>query len=49
MSLTMQAFRARLDAADAIRDTYAAILAQLTRLSRAQMNALRSELEWQPW
>jgi hypothetical protein len=49
MSLSMQAFHTRLFSAHAAPGPLQALLAQLTRLNREQIVALKSNLEWIQW
>jgi hypothetical protein len=49
MLLTMQAFHTYLFSTPDAYDALHALLARLTRISPAQMVALKSDLEWTPW
>lgn len=47
--LNMKAFRKLLTASSEKRDTYMKRLVALTKVSPAQLVAMTSGLEWQPW
>jgi hypothetical protein len=47
--LNMKAFRKLLAASSKKRDTYTRALIALTKVSPAQLVAMTSGLEWQPW
>jgi hypothetical protein len=47
--LTMQAFHNRLFSTAAVRDLYLECLVRLTRASREQLTALKSDLAWSDW
>jgi hypothetical protein len=49
MPLSMQAFYTRLFSTQDVPDPLQTLLAQLTRLNRNQIPALKSDLEWVPW
>lgn len=46
---TMQSFYASLSSIDKLQEAYLKILADLTKLSLEQMDALKSDEGWQNW
>ena len=46
---SMQDFYANISSKERLKDAYVSILVEITKLSREQMSALKSDMTWQDW